>query len=74
MAGSTVWVSPGAAEQVVWSGGGRTWTLVSDAPQATIVRAVTALPHTQAGAVDDGLASRTWRGMSRVGSWLNPFE
>jgi negative regulator of sigma E activity len=74
MAGSTVWVSPGAAEQVVWSGGGRTWTLVSDAPQATIVQAVTVLPHTKAAAVDDGVVSRAWRGMSRVGSWLNPFE
>lgn len=74
MAGSTVWVSPGAAEQVVWSGGGRTWTLVSDAPQTTIVQAVTALPHTRTLRVEDGLASRTWRGMSRVGSWLNPFE
>jgi negative regulator of sigma E activity len=74
MAGSTVWVSPGAAEQVVWSGAGRTWTLVSDAPQTTIVQAVSALPHTQAAVVDDGLAQRAWRGMSRVGSWLNPFE
>jgi negative regulator of sigma E activity len=74
MAGNTVWVLPGAAEQVVWAGGGHTWTLVSDAPQSTIVQAVGALPHTPRLAVHDGLARRTWRGMSRVGAWLNPFD
>jgi negative regulator of sigma E activity len=74
MAGSTVWVSPGAAEQVVWAGAGRTWTLVSDAPQTTIVQAVTALPHTDSPVANDGLAQRAWRGLGRVGSWFTPFE
>lgn len=73
MAGQTVWVSTGAAEQVVWAGAGRTWTLVSDAPDSMIVQAVTVLPHTPGPPASDGLLSRTWRGMSRVGSWLTPF-
>ena len=71
--GGQVWVSPGTTERVVWSGGGRTWTLVSDAPDATVRSAVLALPHGPAHQ-DDGMLARTWRGMSRVGAWLNPFE
>ncbi len=71
--GGQVWVSPGTTERVVWSGGGRTWTLVSDAPDATVQSAVLALPHAPAEQ-DDGMFARTWRGMSRVGAWLNPFD
>lgn len=71
--GGQVWVSPGTTERVVWSGGGRTWTLVSDAPDATVDSAVLALPHAPAQQAD-GMFARTWRGMSRVGAWLNPFD
>jgi negative regulator of sigma E activity len=74
VAGGTVWVSSGMTERMVWAGDGRTWTLMSDAPETTVQDAVQSLPHDQAGLVDDGLLARTWRGMSRVGSWLNPFE
>lgn len=69
----TVWVSKGSPERVVWSGDGRTWTLVSDAPAAVVADAVLLLPHSRAAAVEDGIGSRVWRGMSRVGGWLNPF-
>jgi negative regulator of sigma E activity len=72
--GAMVLVSQDELEQVVWSGGGRTWTLVSDAPESVVEAAVAALPHAPAPQQDDGLGSRVWRGMSRVGSWLNPFE
>ena len=74
MAGGTVWVSSGTTERLVWSGGGRTWTLVSDAPDDTVEGAVLTLPHSGAAVVDEGVLERTWRGMSRVGSWLNPFH
>ena len=74
MAGGTVWVSPGATERVVWSGDGRTWTLVSDAPDSTVADAVLVLPHAPAAAAADGVLHRAWRGLSRVGAWLNPFD
>ncbi len=73
MGGGTVWVGKGFPERVVWSGDGRTWTLVSDAPAQVVSDALLVLPHRQARVVDDGVGSRVWRGMSRVGSWLNPF-
>jgi negative regulator of sigma E activity len=74
MGGSPVLVSHDVLERVVWSGGGHTWTLVSDAPESVVDQAVVALPHATPRPHHDGLVPRVWRGMSRVGSWLNPFE
>jgi sigma-E factor negative regulatory protein RseB len=71
--GGTVWVSAGSPQRVVWSGEGRTWTLVSDAPESTVEDALLVLPHKSAP-VGDSPLSRVWRGMAVVGSWLNPFE
>ena len=72
--GGTVWVEQGAPERVVWSGGEFTWTLVSDAASETVTEAVTALPHQLSVIGDDGVPDRVWRGMARVGGWLNPFH
>jgi len=72
--GGTVWVEQGAPERVVWSGGEFTWTLVSDAASETVTEAVTALPHQLSVVDDDGVPERVWRGMARVGGWLNPFD
>lgn len=74
MGGALVHVTSSAPEQLVWAGGGRTWTLVSDAPDTAISQAVLALPHADPPAPHEGLAARLWRGMSRVGAWLNPFD
>lgn len=71
--GGTVWVTPGTPERMVWSGGGRTWTLLSDAPDSAVHAAVLALPHVPRR-VPDSTPRRVWRGMSVVGSWLNPFR
>ncbi|MCU1602586.1 MAG: putative sigma regulatory protein MucB/RseB [Frankiales bacterium] len=71
--GSLVHVTSTAPEQLAWSGGGRTWTLVSDAPDSTIEQAVLVLPHADPPVVEEGMGEKVWRGMSRVGSWLNPF-
>jgi len=71
---ATVWVRPGTPERVVWSGGGHTWTLLSDAPPGAIDAAVRALPHTGAAQGEDGMVDRLGRGLSRVGAWLNPFD
>jgi sigma-E factor negative regulatory protein RseB len=71
--GGQVWMSPGEPERVVWAADGRTWTLVSDAAPAVVDQVLVVLPHTGRGVSEDGVAPRVWRGMSRVGSWLNPF-
>jgi hypothetical protein len=70
---ATVWVRPGTPERVVWSGGGHTWTLLSDAPTTAVDDAVRALPHAPLPH-GDGAIDRLGRGLSRVGSWLNPFD
>jgi sigma-E factor negative regulatory protein RseB len=71
---SLVHVSSTEPEQLVWAGAGRTWTLVSDASDATIEQAVLVLPHADDPVVHEGLGERVWRGMSKVGAWLNPFD
>ena len=71
---SLVHVTSSEPEQLVWSGGGRTWTLVSDASDATIEQAVLVLPHADPPVKHEGVTDRVWRGMSKVGAWLNPFD
>jgi sigma-E factor negative regulatory protein RseB len=72
--GGTVWESWGEPSRVVWSEHGRTWTLVSDAAPSLIDDVLLVLPHSQAQVRQDGVGPRVWRGMSRVGAWLNPFD
>ena len=71
--GGQVWQAPGEPERVVWAADGRTWTLVSDAAPSLVDQVLLVLPHTSRSVREDGVAPRVWRGMSRVGSWLNPF-
>jgi sigma-E factor negative regulatory protein RseB len=72
--GALVHVTSSIPEQLVWSGGGRTWTLVSDAPDTAINQAVLVLPHADPPTAEEGMSDKVWRGMSRVGAWLNPFD
>lgn len=69
--GSRVWTSSSVPQRVVWSGGGQVWTLVSDAPAASVRAAVVALPRDPAP--DDGVVARLGRGLRRMGGMLNPF-
>lgn len=69
--GRPVWVRHEAPERVVWSGEGRVWTLVSDAPPAVVLAAVGALPRDAAPRT--GALARVGRGLTRIGSALNPF-
>jgi hypothetical protein len=71
VSGSPVWMQPSSPARVVWGGGGRVFTLVSDAPPETVRAAVTVLPHERAART--GLLARLGRGLARLGSWLNPF-
>jgi sigma-E factor negative regulatory protein RseB len=69
--GRPVRVRRAAPERVVWAGGGRVWTLVSDAPEDVVLEAVAALPRDDEP--DDGVRTRLGRGLARLGGMLNPF-
>ncbi len=66
-----VWVRPGVPERVVWSDGGRVWTLVSDASSETVRTALATLPRD--APPQQGLLSRLGRGAARMVGMLNPF-
>lgn len=72
--GATVWAQHASPERVVWSGGGHTWTLLSDASPSTVRAAVRALPHDVGSSVHRSAFERLGRGLTRLGSWLNPFN
>jgi sigma-E factor negative regulatory protein RseB len=70
--GAPVWVRPTTPERVVWGGGGRVFTLLSDAPADEVRAAVVVLPHEKPAKT--GFFARIGRGLARLGSWLNPFD
>lgn len=69
---TAVWVRPAGTERMVWSGGGRVWTVVSDAPTETVRAAIAALPADEPART--GVLARLARGLSRLLSWINPFD
>lgn len=70
--GRPVWVRDDGPGRVVWSGGGRVWTLVSDAAPPAVTSAVEALPRDPAPS--DGVGARLARGMHRLAGMLDPFD
>jgi sigma-E factor negative regulatory protein RseB len=79
LAGRDVWVREEVPVRVLWSADGRVFTLLADAPQRTVVRAVAALSARHDSGADTGLdtgAGSAWerlgRGLDRVASWFNP--
>ena len=71
--GDQVWVRDSVPRRVVWSSGGRVYTVLADAPQRTVDRAVVLL-HGRADQGEGGPVDRLGRGLDRVASWFNPFE
>ena len=71
--GHDVWVRPEPPRRVVWSSGGMVYTVVADAPEQTVDRAVEVL-HARADGGARSTMERLGRGLDRVGSWFNPFE
>jgi sigma-E factor negative regulatory protein RseB len=61
----------GLARHVTWSGRGRVYTVVADAPPRALSALVTRLPH---GEKHRGLWGRFEHGLARLGSWLDPFN
>lgn len=71
--GVQVWQGDGDPTRMAWQAGDHVFTMVSDATSDAREAAVAALPHETHSRGDDGVAARAWRGLERVGSWLNPF-
>jgi len=71
--GRDVWVRAELPRRVLWSSAGMVYTVVADAPERTVDRAVTVL-HAGADEGAGGPMDRLGRGLDRVGSWFNPFE
>ena len=71
--GDQVWVLDSVPRSVRWSSGGRVYTVLADAPQRTVDRAVVLL-HERADQGEGGPVDRLGRGLDRVASWFNPFE
>ena len=67
-------VARGGPERQVGSGSGMTWTVLSDGPPEQVRAVAAAMPSQQPPAVRDDLGDRAWRGLARVGSWLDPFR
>jgi sigma-E factor negative regulatory protein RseB len=55
---------------LTWSGHGMVFTMMADAPSASVDAAVGALPHDG----PTGFWKRMSRGLVRVASWVNPFH
>lgn len=71
VAGATVWMRSSTPERVAWAARGQVWTVLSDAPPASVQAVVAALPHDKPPRT--GLWARLVRGLARLLSWLNPF-
>lgn len=68
VAGRDVFTWPGSEPlPLVWTGGDRTWTVVSDAPLPVIEDAVASLPGDHVG---HDVPSRISRGLARAWQWL----
>ena len=61
----------GLSRHVTWSGHGRVYTVVADAPPRALRAFVASLPH---GEKHRGVWGRFEHGLSRLGSWLDPFS
>lgn len=68
--GSAVYSTDPGSRSLVWSARGFVYTVIAEAPPATVDQVVDALPH-DAG---PGFWGRIAKGMRRLASWANPFR
>jgi sigma-E factor negative regulatory protein RseB len=71
VAGQPVLVLAGHPRQLLWDAGGFVLTVVADADRDEVAAVVADLPHTTAAPTGWG---RVERGLSRMVSWVNPFD
>jgi sigma-E factor negative regulatory protein RseB len=57
-------------QTIVWAGDGYVFTMIAQAPSATVDQALSALPHSS----EPGFWGRLGRGFRRLLSWANPFR
>lgn len=70
IAGRSVYRRDAIPRQLAWASSGTVYTVVADAPDATVAKVVGALPARTDG---PGFWGRLWRGLGRIGHWCNPF-
>lgn len=70
LGGAEVYVYDSNPRRVMWAADGTVYTILTDAPDETIEAVLSTLPRDTS---DGGLVARLGRGLSRVGSWFNPF-
>jgi MucB/RseB family protein len=70
IAGHDAYVTDDDDQTVAWAGDGYVFTVVADAPAATVDQVVDALPHSG----PPGLWTRLGRGFRRLAAWANPFR
>jgi len=68
--GLPVYSSEPDHRSLAWSADGVVFTVISDAPPASVDLIVAQLPHDH----DVGFWQRVGRGLARIASWLNPFS
>ncbi len=68
--GSAVYSTDPDSRSLAWSAHGFVYTVIAEAPPATVDQVVDALPH-DAG---PGFWGRIAKGMRRLASWANPFR
>ncbi|MFG1928224.1 sigma-E factor regulatory protein RseB domain-containing protein [Cryptosporangium sp. NPDC048952] len=66
-----VFLRCGLYRELSWAGSGMVYTLVTDAPDATVTTVVGSLPTVSE---DAGVLARMSKGIRRVGSWVDPFH
>ena len=69
--GTDVYLRCGLYRELSWADSGRVYTLVTDAPDATVTTVVGSLPTVSE---DTGVLARMSKGIRRVGSWVDPFH
>lgn len=67
--GDQVYVSTPGQRSVAWAAEGFVYTVIADAPPATVSRIVAGLPHDQ----HEGFWQRVGRGLKRIVTWADPF-
>jgi sigma-E factor negative regulatory protein RseB len=70
LAGRDVYTGRSAQRSVTWEGRGFVFTIMADAPAATLEQAVATLPYNK----PPGFWKRLSRGFGRLASWVNPFR
>jgi sigma-E factor negative regulatory protein RseB len=68
--GRALYAAQPGQRTLTWSGRGFVFTVMADAPPATLDRAVDTLPYSS----PPGFWKRLSRGFMRLASWANPFR